>query len=507
MKKRFSLRQKIATPRPGYLWLALGAMFSCFAVNGRWDLPLAAWLGPFFLLRFTRTSRPLIGFGGVWLVSVCAMFFFLYQAQFPEGLNPLLIVAGLIFGTVLALPYLLDRLITPRIALGSGLIVTLAFPLSRVACEYLISFSPYGSIISLAYTQYGNLPLLQVISLTGIYGISFLMTWFASVGNWVWEQRIAWPRIRAITLLYSSTLVLVLLGGSIRLAFFPPTAQTVRVAGISVPNSVIQQEDFSKRTLAQLRATAALSNNFLLTQSMIEARAGAKIVVWAEKDAITLVEDEASLIERGQTLASRAHIYLDMGINVLQYQPPSSLHLLYNQSILIDPQGRVLWTYNKAHPVPGLENIAPGDGNVSVVDTPYGRLATVICFDADFPNLMQQTGSKSVDIMLVPALDWPGINPWHAENATFRAIEDGYSLVRQTSNGLAMTVDYEGHVLAATDYFTTNQQTMITSVPVQGVWTIYAHVGDLFAWLCLAGLILLMGFVAFTSGRRGAGER
>ncbi len=165
-----------------------------------------------------------------------------------------------------------------------------------------------------------------------------------------------------------------------------------------------------------------------------------------------------------------------------------------------DPQGRVLWTYNKAHPVPGLEHIAPGDGNVPVVDTPYGRLATVICFDADFPNLIHQAGSKGVDIMLVPALDWPGIDPWHTENATFRAIEDGYSLVRQTSNGLAMTVDYEGHVLAATDSFTTNQQTMIASVPVQGVWTIYAHVRDLFVWLCIAGLVLLMGFVAFTSG-------
>ena len=91
MKKRFSLRQKIAPTRPGYLWLALGAMFSCFAVNGRWDLPLAAWLGPFFLLRFTRTSRTRISFGGVWLVSVCTMFFFLYEAQFPGGLNPFLL--------------------------------------------------------------------------------------------------------------------------------------------------------------------------------------------------------------------------------------------------------------------------------------------------------------------------------------------------------------------------------------------------------------------------------
>ena len=136
------------------------------------------------------------------------------------------------------------------------------------------------------------------------------------------------------------------------------------------------------------------------------------------------------------------------------------------------------------------------------METLYGRLANVICFDADFPPLMRQAGSQDVDIMLVPSNDWPGIDPWHTQHAVFRAIENGYALVRQASNGLAMTVDDEGNVLAATDYYTTDQQTMIASVPVKGVWTIYAHVGDLFAWLCIAGMLFLVGFAAFASGER-----
>lgn len=229
------------------------------------------------------------------------------------------------------------------------------------------------------------------------------------------------------------------------------------------------------------------------------------MVVWAEKDALTLSGDEASLIGRGQRLARAAHIYLEMGVKVLQEQD-SSLHLVHNQAILINPQGHVVWIYNKTHPVPGLERIAPGDGQVPVVETPYGRLATVICFDADFPDLMRQAGSQGVDIMLVPALDWPGIDPWHAQHATFRAIEDGYSLVRQTSHGLAMTVDYQGHVLAATDYFTTDPQAMIALVPTKGAWTLYAHVGDLFTWLCIAGLLLLAGRVALPSRKRRSEE-
>jgi apolipoprotein N-acyltransferase len=258
------------------------------------------------------------------------MIFFFYESQ---ALIPVMTVAGLIFGTILALPYLLDRLLTPRLCLVSGLLATLVFPLSRVACEYLISLTPFGSLISLAYTQYGNLPLLQIISITGIYGVSFLMAWFASVGNWAWEQHFSWPRIRAITLLYAGTLALVLLGGSIRLAFFSPCAQTVRVAGISIPASLLQQaKQATSHDPAQLRAAFASVDNVLLDLSLREARAGAKIIVWPEVGAVTLAADEPKLIERGQALARQEHIYLEMGAGV--FHPPALYH---DEAILIDP--------------------------------------------------------------------------------------------------------------------------------------------------------------------------
>jgi apolipoprotein N-acyltransferase len=87
---------------------------------------------------------------------------------------------------------------------------------------------------------------------------------------------------------------------------------------------------------------------------------------------------------------------------------------------------------------------------------------------------------------------------------TFRAIKNGYSLVRRTSNGLAMTVDYEGHVLAATDYYTTDPQVMVAYVPLQSVRTIYATIGNLFAWLSIAALVVLIGFAL--ARRRTVGE-
>jgi apolipoprotein N-acyltransferase len=96
--------------------------------------------------------------------------------------------------------------------------------------------------------------------------------------------------------------------------------------------------------------------------------------------------------------------------------------------------------------------------------------------------------------MLVPSHDWREIDPLHTQMAPFRAIENGFSLVRQTGNGLAMTVDDEGNVLSASDYFTSDPQVMVAYVPTQGVHTIYATIGDLFAWLSIAGLVGLIGF-------------
>ena len=106
--------------------------------------------------------------------------------------------------------------------------------------------------------------------------------------------------------------------------------------------------------------------------------------------------------------------------------------------------------------------------------------------------------------MLMPSNDPTANDPYNTQAMTFRAIENGFSEVRQTSHGLAMTVDYEGHVLSASDYFTTDPRVMVAYVPMQGARTIYATIGDLFAWLSLAGLVVLIGVAL--ARRRQAGE-
>jgi apolipoprotein N-acyltransferase len=492
-----------------YHWLVLAFALSLFALNGTWDFPLAVWLYPLFLLRFTRTHRPFNGFLTASLVNAAAACVMAFQIGL--GLQIPILAAVVAVAIFMSLPYLVDRLVRPSL---NGIAGTLIFPLGFVAADYLKTLlSPFGSVGSLAYTQYGNLPLLQLVAITGISGIVFLITWFASVVNWAWEQHFAWPRIRAGVLLYAGLLGLVLAGGGLRLALFAPQGQTVLVAGISVSQAVetsaMKQGATAFPAFLAGRATQAdreairlaadRLNSDLLTQSQREASAGVRVVVWPECGAAVLQADERAFLAQAAAVARQAHIYLDMGLCVLTDQAPHE----QDQAVLIDQRGQVVWSYDKARPVPGLDVSTPGNGKVPTVNTPYGRISNVICFDGDFPSLSRQAGRAQASLMLVPSNDWRQIDPWHTQDITFRAIENGFSLVRQTSNGLAIAVDYEGRVLASSDYFATGDQVLIASVPTQGKQTIYALVGDLFAQLCMAGLLTLMGIALVLSRRRG----
>jgi apolipoprotein N-acyltransferase len=163
-----------------------------------------------------------------------------------------------------------------------------------------------------------------------------------------------------------------------------------------------------------------------------------------------------------------------------------------NRALLISPAGEVVWDYYKmVHPLDDAQTFAPGPGVVAVADTPLGRLSTVICYDMDFPALLRQVGQTQADVLLAPSSDWAPIKFTHAQIATFRAIENGVSLVRPTRQGLQIAVDHQGHVLASADSLNTPSSTMIAVVPSRNVWTLYPIIGDVFAYVSVVALLAL----------------
>lgn len=484
--------RRSASEARSWLWLAIAAGLLLFA-NGTNNISLAAWLAPLFLLRFVRRQRVWLGSLTAYLLLI-ATFMFQFRGMVPiPGIGYYIFLVS--YGVPLVLPYLVDRLLSPRL---EGLLGTLVFPATFVVTEYLVSLGPYGSWCSVAYTQFGNLALLQVLSVTGLWGVTFLVTWFASMGNWVWEEGLDSRRARVASVTYGAVLLGAVLLGGVRLAVFPLSAQTVRVASISRRKVQPEPSDTTWRhllanqatpvELEEVRAGANAVDSDLLARAEREAQASAKIVFWGEGNAPVLKEDEPALIARGRELAAKYQMYLGMALatwNRGQHQP------LENKLVLIKPDGQVAWEYFKAHPVPGGEAAISitKDGKLRSLDTPYGRISSVICFDADFPQLLAQAGALGADVVLDPSNDWRAIDPWHTRMASFRAIEQGFNLIRHTSQGLSAAYDYQGHRLAAMDHYQATDQTLVAQVPTKGVRTIYSRLGDWFAWVCMVGLV------------------
>jgi apolipoprotein N-acyltransferase len=486
-----------------WLWLLIGAALLPFA-QFQTILPLAAWLAPVFLLRFARTQRLWVALLGLVLVHYVATVIGLRNIL-PA---PAIYMIGLA-GVTGVVTYLADRLLARRL---NGLARTLVFPAASVAADWLFGQGSLGTTGSTAYAHVGNLPLTQVASLVGIWGLVFLTAWLAPVANEIWEQQLDRRTLRLVVVPFATVLLAVVLAGSARLAFSAPAAATVRVASLAADRALWHGLNIPRlpdlaaaddRVRAQARAQFMPIVDELLGRTRQQADAGAKIVVWSEAAAFVLKEDEPALLDRARALAREQGIYLQ--ISVVFSLRAERYPFAENRTILIDPSGQVAWDYYKSvHPLDDASIFAPGPGVVPIVDTPYGRLATVICFDADFPALVRQAGQARADILLVPANDWRPVHIIHARIAELRAVENGAALVRATGNGITVAVDRLGQQLATADYFATDKLTMIAEVPTRGSATLYARIGDSFAYLCMAGLA---GLAVWPLVRRVAGVK
>ena len=490
------------TASTGISWRAL--LLGCLALPfsyGADKVPCAAWLVPLFMVRFVRTQRLRVSMP-VLLVAQMAAIAFQMRGMFPGdgGAYWLTLTATSVPGLI---PYAIDRIMWGRLSAVAG---TFVFPLAYTVFDYAGSFSPYGSWGAVGYSQYGELALLQLLAVTGLWGITFLIGWFAAVGNLLCEE--SWKSRSAVRAgsAFLIVITLILFWGGLRLSAFAPHEATVRIASLSAipepsPQGLFRLID-GKATatdLEQIRAWAGPIDEDLLLRADEAARSGARIVFWGEANAPMLQQDEAAFLSAGSRLAARDRIYLGMALGVWV---PGAARVLENELVLIEPDGRIAWHYRKTHPVPGVEAAmsAPSDGRLRVLDTPFGRLSGAICFDADFPQTLRQAGLLDADIVLNPSNEWRAIDPWHTQMASFRAIEEGVSVVHQASHGLSAAFDYQGNRLAAVDYFRSEGGTMIADVPTRGVQTLYARLGDWFAWACSAALLTLIVTVLVRRG-------
>lgn len=488
------MKSKIITKR-ALLFLGIGLVLYFFS-NGNWTLPVATWLAPLFLLRYLDSIKPASGLVILFFLMLPATYIMLYGI-IPPWLGFFALILTIYYTFLTFMPYLVYKLFVGK---DSSFLSTLIFPCAGVSFEYLNNIF-WGSWHSLAYTQFENLPLIQMVSLSGIWGVTFLILWFGSLVNWIWKRQFAWSQIKTAVFVYTSVFVIVLLYGGVRLAIFNHHPKSIKItsftpsAALESYRAAVKNSSYEsvylmvRKDRTQLRKILEDTHQQIFAKNKELISSGADLYLWPEGCVPVLAEVEGDFIAKGVKLARSAQIRLLIAYYLVPEKNPERLG--ENKCILINPEGKIEWHYLKSFPVPGSRDRS-GDGIIPVSQVAAARIGTAICYDMDFTGFIHQAGKKNIDIMLVPAWDWRAIDPLHSRMAAFRAIENGFSLVRQTGEGLSIAVDPFGRTLAMMDHFTTTDHTMISQVPLKGIKTLYAYLGDWFAWASIIWMVMAL---------------
>jgi len=463
-----------------YLWLVVATVLSIFSqASGKWLIPILAWVGPIFYLRFFRTQRR--GWLAYLLTAVStAIVTFINLPPMLGTLGPPIAIA---VSLLIPLPLLADRWLAPHLR---GFASTLVYPLTMTAFIFISSVtSPFGSSSALPYSQFDNLPLLQLVSLTGMWGLSFLINWLGSVVNWAWEREFAWSEIKRGALVFLSIMLLVLVYGEARLWFAPSPAQTVRVAGFTMVewrvNHPAMMQAFQTDPDA-FRQMMEERYQLYFDATIKEARAGAQLISWPENAATVAPQDEPALIARLGELAKQEGIYLAAPIVEMSIDSPYA-----NKLLIFDPQGQVVLEHYK-YGGPGMEgNRINGDRILHTVQTPYGVISGIICWDTVLQGVVTQAGRNGTDILFTPSLTYPETDPMFAQNSVMRGIENGVSTIHVSDMGFSVIADPYGRILASMDHYPKGERALVAQVPAKGAWTLYPIIGDLFGWLSVVG--------------------
>jgi apolipoprotein N-acyltransferase len=428
------------------------------------------------------------------------------------GATPIWGIAHFLFMAVNALigalPFLADRWLVPRLRRADptregrlGFAATLIYPTAVTALEYLTSSTnPIGNFGALGYSQYAFRVLTQVTALTGMLGLTFLLSWFAGIFVWAWDNEFAWKRVRTGVLAYAIVLAVVVGYGAVRLGTAPDPGSQETVTVVSFTMTETQMGELNDLLAedreAYRRKTQDVHAQYLaMTETAIGE--GAEIVLWPELAITGLEQDVQATIAQGQLLARQARIYLAMPTFTLY---PESDRLDENVLVIADPEGEIALEHVK-YGGNLLEGTLKGSGGIQVIDTPYGKLSGIICWDTNYPGIVRQVGELDGDILLSPAKEWAGINPMHAEMAVFRAIENGTAVVRQADEGLSIVVDAYGRTLTTGEGLATTGNYVRAEVPTRGTRTLYPVIGDLVGLFSVVGFVIVAVYALFV-GRR-----
>ncbi|MEU6426852.1 nitrilase-related carbon-nitrogen hydrolase [Microbispora sp. NPDC046973] len=451
--------------------------------TGLTPVPWLTWLAPLpvlVLAHHVGARAAFLAASAAWLGGETTMWsYFLDTVQIPPPLVVSVIVgSALLFG----LAVLSSRALLRR---GRPLTAAAVVPAAWVAVEYALSVvSPNGAWWSLAYTQADVLPVLQTASVTGPWGITFLILGVPAAAAAFFAPRAAGRLRVAIT---AVTILALAVGyGALRLRA-PYDAGSQKVALLATDR---MEDGWLPAASAEGRA---LLGRYAARIPGLAAR-GARVVVMPEK---VFIADDATLPVLAAPLARlAADHHVDIIVGLILKRSGS----LRNAAIDFPADGSRPVEYFKHHLIPGLESdFHPGDREAFVPGS-GSRWAIAICFDLDLPGLVRDYRRSGATTLFVPAWDFDRDRWLHGRMAVTRGVETGLTVARAARNGDLVVSDAYGRIRAEAHSADAPIVSVLTALPTRSADTPYTRFGDWFAWACALLLALALASLARTRG-------
>lgn len=507
---------------PALAWIALAPLL--FALSSRISLRTAFQLGLLMgVFYFTGTLY--------WITRVMAVYGGLHTGV-ALLINALLVLYMAIYMGLFAL-------VTRRIVVAHGRWGLMAAPLVWIATElgrtHLLSGFPW---VLLGYSQASVLPIAQLASLFGVYGVSLLVASmsaalaFAAVGarfNGTPEgvpydrpESTVGQRVGAdvghrfsgaVAYMPAAAVLAVIAGVAIWGSGRAARAEWTR-AGAPVRVGLIQGNVDQGAKWDFSRSAAIFADYIRMTQQAISE--GADLVLWPESSTPFLFDEDPASADQIRTLARQAHVSILLGSDQIEWRGSGRGRVadkFFNAAFLVRPDGSTGGVYRKMHLVPfgefvPMQNVlffaAPLTEQVGTFSPglnpellPIGNhpISVAICYEVVYPDLVRRFVAAGSQMLTTITNDaWFGDTAaphQHFEQAAMRAIENGRYLVRAANTGISGIVDPYGHVLAKSQVY--QPAVIVGEARFLTTSTFYTRHGDLLLYAAaIATAVLLL---------------
>lgn len=461
---------------------ALAYYFST-GFNNIWIL---AWLAPIpiciLALEISWSATFLAGF----LAYFCGTLSYLPYIQFLYFPFRLTISANLIDSLAFAIVLLLFRYFAVK---GKKQTASLMFAFAWTGFEFIRSLLTIeGTFQSLAYTQTTVLPIIQIASLIGIWGITFLLMLIPSSIALAYSSR----KIKTLVI-PCCLLICTLLFGAYRLYFAAqdqgPTLK-IGLAAVSITPEQLFINDLETKLMIVAKYKNAIAKL---------AKQGAKVVLLPEEIVMVNPEEKESFLRLLSTSAQESHVFLIVGIKSL-LQHTDELHIdeentiFSNIAYLFSPEGKILIQYYKHHPWLTFERKMIRGSSLGVIDIKeLGKWGIETCIDVDFVNPSLQYSKWGINILLSPAINVDTDGWLHGRIAIMQGVAGNFAVARTAQQGMLSFSDSRGRILAsAITNSHGNDTLLIREMKTGGGNSLYSRLGDWFAWLCVGMSVLVL---------------